>query len=96
MAKTKTKRLRQQMIPGTEPPSIPKIDKAAEAYVEVRDERMSLTEKETDAHDNLLSLLREHGLETYEFDGMTVRIDTKQKVKVRRKNEEAQEDEGDE
>jgi len=88
------KRAKQQFIPGTEPPSIPALDEAAEKYVGIRDDRMRLTKAEAKAIDELLDLLREHGLASYEFDGNVVEISHKDKVKVRRKKEGGDDGEG--
>ena len=83
----KRRRAKQQMIPGTEGPRIPTIDKAAEEYVDIRDERMGLQKSETSRHDHLLGLMREAGLNEYEFDGSIVRLTSTSKVKVKRKKE---------
>ena len=50
MAKKKRKP-KQQYIPGAEPPSIPEIDEAADDYVDLRDRRMELLDRETAAKD---------------------------------------------
>ncbi len=89
------KRLKQNHLPGMEPPSVAAIDRAAEDYVKVRDERMEMTKDEVEKHDRLLGLMREHGLDTYEFDGFTINCQTKTKVKVKRTDEYDSEDEGD-
>lgn len=68
-----------------EPPSIKAIDDAAYDYVEKRDERMLRLAAEVDAHDNLLSLMREHKLESYSFDEFVVSLDSSTKAKVKRK-----------
>ena len=82
------KRPRQGYLPDMEPPSIKAVDRAALAYVEARDERMAKLKAETDAKDNLLALLKEHNLTSYEFDGYTVTITSTADVKVRRKKEQ--------
>jgi hypothetical protein len=56
---------RQQRIKGTEAESIKEINDAAEAYVDVRDQRMALTKDEVTAKEKLTTLMLEHGLETY-------------------------------
>lgn len=85
---TKGRKPKQQFIPGTEPPSIPAIDAAAEEYVEARDARMRALKVEIERHDELLSLMREHKLESYSFDSSDVLLDHKDKVKVKRKRDE--------
>lgn len=93
--KPKEPRKRQKHLPTMEPPSIPEIDKAAEEYVEARDERMAMTEREVDTHDTLLSLMRENGLTSYEFDDHTVTLETKAKCRVKRKKDPEAEGDGD-
>ena len=56
---------RQMRIPGTEAQKIKELDTAAEAYVEARDERMALTEKEVEARDALVSVMKKHELAVY-------------------------------
>lgn len=52
---------RQQLeIEGTEAPKIKEIEIAAEAYVDVRDRRMKLTEKEIVAKTGLIQTVLEH------------------------------------
>jgi hypothetical protein len=75
---------RQQHIPGTEPPSVPEIDKAAEEYVEARDLRMGQQKIEITRQDTLLRLMKEHKLMVYEYDGKVVTIKDLEKVKVKR------------
>ena len=59
---------------GAEALDIPEIDEAAEAYVEVRDRRQALTEKEVAAKDKLLGLMKGHKLSKYVFDGRLVEV----------------------
>lgn len=75
MAETTTKRGRgrpkkakQQWIEGTAPGGIPELDAAAEAYIEVRDERAALSIQEKEAQENLKSRLKDHGLNRYEYE----------------------------
>jgi translation elongation factor P/translation initiation factor 5A len=82
---------RQKEIPGTERQSIPEIDEAALAYVEARDERMALTDREVEQRELLLRRMTEHKQETYKFvDGETeFRVDLAQpavKPKVSKKS----------
>lgn len=84
------KRKRQSYIPGTEPPSIPAIDSAAETYMEARDERCRLSTQEHEAHDNLLEVMKENGLDRYEFDGFIVVALSKTKCLVKKKKEAAE------
>ena len=50
----------QMEIPGTERPKIAAIDNAAAAYVEARDKRMALTEKECAAKIKLIETMQKH------------------------------------
>jgi hypothetical protein len=84
---------RQLTIQGTEKPTIVEIDSAAEAYVEARDERMKLTDAESEAHDALLEVMKKHNIEVYRdmnaIPPLTVtRTPGKEKVKVTRAQEE--------
>lgn len=59
---------KQTQIPGTERKTIKEIDDAAEAYVEARDKRMKLTEREVEAREALVNAMRRNGLEVYRDD----------------------------
>lgn len=56
---------KQGELKGLERQSFPDIDKAAEEYVEVRDQRMLLTEQEVLKKQTLLRICREHKVSTY-------------------------------
>jgi hypothetical protein len=56
---------RQTALPGMERKEIPEVNDAAEAYVEARDKRMALTEKEVEAKDALLTVMTKHKLQVY-------------------------------
>lgn len=68
--------------------------KAAEAYVEVRDERMELTEEEGKLNAALVEVMKKHGLDRYRDPDSDVLVTleqgaTKAKVKkVKAKDEE--------
>lgn len=83
------KRPVQSEIPGTERPKIKEIDEAAEAYVSVRDKRMSLTEQEVAAKQQLVNLMHAHADEigrdaegglTYRYSDMLVTLKPKEEV----------------
>jgi hypothetical protein len=78
---------KQTTIPGTTPKSIAEIDKAAEAYVEVRDKRMKLTVKEVEAQATLVAVMQKHGLTVYRCSSTDETLDvvmiTKTKAKVK-------------
>lgn len=84
------KSAKQTMIKGTEPPSISEIDKVARSYMDVRDERMSLTEEEVEQKNKLAELMRKHKLDKYEFDNFVVTRTHSEtdNVKVRTKKEQ--------
>lgn len=74
--------------PDMAPPTIPEIDEAAEEYRRVRDRRMELTKEETKRNEQIVELMRKHGLTEYTFDGSEVSIKNKTKARVRRIAEE--------
>ena len=92
-------RKQNALLPELEPPSHKDIDDAAATYVEARDKRMKLTEKEVECHDSLLELMHKHKLTSYEFDGYLISVNPVEKVKVKKvkgENGDQEEDEKDE
>ena len=86
---------RQGEIPGTERKTVKEIDDAAEAYLEARDKRMKLSEKEKVAKDALISVMKKHSVTVYRDDQVSpplvvTLVPGKDGVQVR-----AAEDEGD-
>lgn len=81
-------------IEGMEPPTVADIDQAAEAFLEIRNRRMDLTEQETARNRELMEAMKRHGLESYEFPNgdntyvVTVSKETVETVKVARKKPE--------
>ena len=59
---------RQVELVGMERKSVKEINDAAEAYVEARDKRMKLTEKEKEAKDALIAAMVKHSLGVYRDD----------------------------
>ena len=90
---------KQATIPGTNQKAIPEIDRAAEAYVEIRDKRMKLTTKEVEAQATLVAAMQKHTLTAYRCtstdDPLDVTMVTVNKAKVRAPKDE-DEAEGDE
>lgn len=84
-AKPKAPKPKQLYIEGMEPPCIPAIDKLADELYETRAERMRLTQEEGDKADLLETKMKEHGLDSYEYDGKIVKLERLEKVKVRKK-----------
>jgi hypothetical protein len=60
-----TSKSKQTSIPGTERVYHADVTAAAEDYVEVRDERMALTEREEPLHSKLLEKMKQHGITHY-------------------------------
>jgi hypothetical protein len=78
---------KQTEIPGTERPSNPEVEEAAEEYRALRDERMHLQEKEGQAKAALLDRLKAHNLTSYRYadsDGVErkIMIQEKENVKI--------------
>lgn len=87
---------KQLPIPGTEKPTITEVDSAAESYVEARDDRMTLTDKESDAKEALISVMKKHNLEVYCDENaipplVVTIIPGEDKVKVSRAKEDEEE-----
>lgn len=61
----KNKRPKQDELPGVERPKIKEVEDAAEAYEEARDERMKLTEEETEAQVALVEVMKKHKVKVY-------------------------------
>lgn len=85
----RSKRPKQSYIPGTAPPSVPEIDKAADAYRDARDARMLAGEEEQELQKALLALMHKNNLTTYEYEDngtwYTVRLNPVEKVSVKKK-----------
>jgi len=64
-------------------PVVEEIEDAAEYYVEVRNNRMRLTEQEVTARDALASVLRKHRRTTYSGQKWLVELTNKVGVKVK-------------
>lgn len=76
--------------PGVGKPIVDEIDKAALAYIDVRDKRMALTKKEVELQVKLADAMHRHNLEVYEFDDLKVEIKKGgEKVKVKRVDPDA-------
>ena len=86
---------RQQKIPGTERTKHADIEKAADHYAEIRDERMELTEREGKAQESRLAAMKKHGIESYKLDdGREVFVEHgDDKVKVRKPKAPREDDE---
>lgn len=85
---SKPRRARQMAIPGTRDPEIPELDRAAERYLNLRDERMATGEAELQARTTVVELMKQHGKKVYRFDDsegvprvVTLLVDEKISVK---------------
>lgn len=83
---------KQMQIPGTERKEIPDVEKAAEAYREVRDERAELSKREAQKKLELLAVMRANKVTIYRYhDGngeeLEAIIDDEPKVRVRKTGE---------
>lgn len=92
MADDKPKRGRppkakQGHLEGMEPPVIKEIERAADRYVEARDERMRLSETEAEAKELLTAVMKKHELTVYNYDGKDVFVENAETVKVRKHKE---------
>ena len=66
---------------------------AAEDYVEIRDKRMKLTPEEVEAKAKVLALMHRHNKQNYKFNGLEITvIPGEEKVKVRIKSEDGEEE----
>jgi exoribonuclease R len=81
---------KQGYLPEMEPPSIAEIDRAADAYRECRDERMQLTETETELSAALLAVMHKHNLKNYTYGDppFVCNVVELEKVKVRKQKAE--------
>lgn len=77
-------KVKKTHLPGLEPPSIPKLEKLADTYVERRNERMAMLESEIASKDLLFAAMNEHGLKHYEYDGKIIDVVTEEKIKVKK------------
>lgn len=80
------KRAKQTRLPGTERKDVnAAIEKKASEYVDVRNERMELTEREVEAQSALLMVMEKAGLTTYRCDDsdLVVEVSELKKAKVR-------------
>ena len=94
----RSKRAEQLNVPGTERVTIVEVEIAAKAYRSILMERLDLTALETERRAELIRVMQEHKVEVYKYDDdegveLTVKLDTKTKVKVRRADSAKDEDE---
>jgi hypothetical protein len=80
------KKPRQKKLPTMEDTAIKPLETAALDYVEVRDERMGLSKRESKAKSKVLAEMKRAGKTKYVRDGLSVEVIREaETVKVRRK-----------
>lgn len=86
-----SKKPKDVALPGMEDSAIKPIEDAANEYVDVRDERMQLTESEVALKEKLLKLMHQHGKTVYKRGDIEIRVvpaDETVKVRIRKAKEE--------
>lgn len=78
---------KQGYLEGQEPPTIQEIDEAAEAYYALNDKSWKLRSKVKEAADELLEIMKKHGLTTYQYENKEVDVLEKEVVKVKKKTD---------
>lgn len=87
--KKRTKRAKQERIPGTEPVEIKEVVDASAALYAVRKERMDLTDQETKLADRLIEVCKKHKVTAKDFEAISeeyelkIKSEAKMKVSVR-------------
>lgn len=86
-------RARQGHLEGLEPPTIPEIEELAEGFVKARNawqrRHPAMMEAQTLLHDTM----KRHGIRNYQFDDYNVEIVGSEKVRVKAKKDESEDDE---
>jgi hypothetical protein len=85
---------RTAALPGMEDHAIKPLEDVAEAYAEIRDERMQLTQREHDLKGNALKLMHKFGKTIYRHNGVEITVvPGEEDVKVRVKKGGDEDDE---
>lgn len=81
-------RQKQPALPDLGPKQIKEVDDAAEEFVELRDARIKMHFEEAKAHEKLVELMKQHGLDTYRDDSavppLIVNLKSKTSAKVKK------------
>jgi hypothetical protein len=86
---TPKRKPRQPRLPTMQDPEIEELETAAEAYADVRDQRMELTLQEVQLKEELLKLMESHGKTSYVHDGYDIKVVMEaKKVKVKIKKDD--------
>lgn len=99
MAKAKTKpgeEPEQGFLPDMAPVRNDRIHRAARRYRSLMLARKAALAEEVEAQDNLLRIMKEEGVEHYEYGNLSVHLDSKEKVTVKETSHKPEEDNGDE
>ncbi len=94
MDEEKKAKLRQARLPEMEDPAIEAIERAADKYVEFRDERMAAMREEVDLKTKLIAVMKKNRKTTYDRGGYHIEIvveHEKVKVKIKDPEKEAKE-----
>jgi hypothetical protein len=80
---------RQGRLPEMDDPKIEELESLAEAYADVRDERMELNASEVDLKNKLLASMKKFKKEHYHHNGIDIKVVVEEEiVKVKVKKEE--------
>ena len=71
----------QQNLPGTDVKN-DRVHRAAKQYAKLRDERIAANQSEHDAHEKLMEVMQEEGLDSYSYGDVDVTVTNKKKAKV--------------
>lgn len=75
---------RQQVIPGTAEARIDELDDAGERLLKARNTRKKANERERDANDALVDLMKKHRRTRYELeDGFVVTLERSEHAKIK-------------
>lgn len=72
-------------LPGVEEATDAMLTKAAEKYVDARDERMALLKKEVELKETLIGMMRVRRIKTYHDDeaNLSIVLESKTSIKVK-------------
>ena len=82
------KKASQESLPGLESRDVPEIERAAERYRKIRDERMELAREESEAKASLIQLMKNLGRSFYSYGGLKVQLEITDNVKVKASDDE--------
>ena len=74
MAKKKAKKPTNRALPGMEDHAIPELERLAQQYASIRDQRMELNREEITLKSTALAAMKKHKRAVYHHDGITVTV----------------------